>query len=135
MSSSSSAPTHSRSSYSSTEKCLFSFRVINRLNNLSCCLTCFCDTGLISRVQNFEIFITHHIANGPYSPWTCAFCQRDIIQSRPIALCTLCMHAYTNQLIKLRNRRINLPNTHFLFDTFNEKFEYIGTALERNDRR
>jgi len=43
------------------------------------------------------------------------------------------MHSYTNQLIKLRNHRIKLPNTHFLFDVFNEKFEYIGATLKRHD--
>jgi len=135
MSNKNSLPTHSRSSSSNTEKCLFSFRVINRLNNLSCCLTCFCDTGLISHVQSFEIFITHHIPNGPYTPWICVFCQRDNIQSRPITLCTLCIHAYTNQLVRLRNRRIDLSNAHFLFDVFNNKFDYIGSILERDDRK
>jgi len=125
---------HSHFTHADTEKCLFSFRVINRVNNLSCCLTCFCDTDLISRVQSFEIFITHHIANGPYTPWDCVFCHRDNVQSRPIAFCRICTHAYTTQLIKLRNSGINLPNTQFLFNVFTNKFEYLGAALTRNDR-
>jgi len=122
-------------SYNDTEKCLFSFRVLNRLNNLSCCLTCFCDTGLISCVQSFEIFITHHIVNGPYSPWICVLCQQDIIQSRSVDLCALCRHAYIEQLVKLRFQGINLSNTHFLFDIFNNKFEYIYAAPKHNDRK
>jgi len=124
---------HSRFTRIDTEKCLFSFRVINRVNNLSCCLTCFCDTGLLSRVQSFEIFITHHIANGPYTPWKCVFCDRDNIQSRPAAFCRQCMHAYTIQIIKSIGSGIDLPNTHFLFNVFTNKFEYLGTALSRDD--
>jgi len=130
MSTNSSLP-HPSYTYTDPERCLFSFRVLNRILNVSCCLTCFCDTGLVYRVQNFEIFITHHIANGPYAPLICTFCKKNIILSRPMPLCTYCMHAYTNQLIKLR---IDLSNFHFLFDVFNNKFEYFGTAFPRNDR-
>jgi len=120
-------------SYRDTEKCLFCFRVLNRTNNLFCCLTCFCDTGLITCVQSFEIFITHHIVNGPYSPWICVFCQQDI-QSRPIDLCGLCRRTYNEQLIKLRFQGINLCNSNFLFDIFNNKFEYIYDTPRHNDR-
>jgi len=120
-------------SHRDTEKCLFCFRVLNRTNNLSSCLTCFCDTGLIFSVQNFEIFITHHIVNGPYTPWICVFCQQDIIQSRPIDFCRLCSRAYVEQLVKLRFQGINLCDSHFLFDIFNNKFEYIRPASEHND--
>jgi len=117
--------------YTDPEKCLFSFRIINRHLNTSCCLTCFCDTGLIYRVQNFEIFISHYIANGPYAPHICAFCKKDIIVSRPIALCRHCMSAYSHQLIKLR---IDLSKIHFLYDIFNDKFEYFNSIKPRNDR-
>jgi len=125
------SPSTSACSYNDPERCLFSFRVLNRLLNTACCLTCFCDTGLVYRVQQFEIFITHHISNGPYTPIICTFCKRDIITSRPIALCTHCMHAYTRQLIKLR---VDLSKVHFLFDIFNNRFEYFNPNLPQHDR-
>jgi len=136
MSCNNATPTRSSFSTSSSfpEKCLFSFRVINRVNGASCCLTCFCDSGLINQVQNFEIFITHHISNGPYNPWICVFCRGNSIQTRPAALCTVCMRALSYQQIKLRHRRINLSTTNFLYNNFTNKFEFIGGTLTRDDQ-
>jgi len=133
MSYNNSAPSNSSSSFHDTEKCLFSFRVVNRIDNTSCCLTCFCESGLINRVQNFEIFINHLISNGPYTPWVCSVCNWNNIQVRPAALCTVCMHALALLQIKLRHSRIDLSTTHFLYNHFTHKFEFIGATLARNE--
>jgi len=133
MSYNNSAPSCSNSSFHDTEKCLFSFRVVNRIDNTSCCLTCFCESGLINRVQNFEIFINHLISNGPYTPWVCSVCHWNNIQVRPAALCTVCMHALALLQIKLRRSRIDLSTTHFLYNHFTHKFEFVGATLPRNE--
>jgi len=134
MSNINNTPSRSSSSSNNTEKYLFSFRVINRVNGASYCLTCFCDSGLINRVQTFEIFITHHISNGPYNPWVCVLCRGNSIQTRPAAFCTVCMNALSLQQIKLRHRGIDLSTTHFLYNNFTNKFEFIGATLARDDQ-
>lgn len=111
-----------------TERCLFSFKILNKLHHLACCLPCFCRTGLIGRVRSFEIFVTHHLSNGPYGPWPCCFCQKDTIQSRRAIDCPHCLNNYTKVIKHLRQQNIKTDRVHYLFDNLYERFEYLGPA-------
>lgn len=113
-----------------TEKCLFSFKVLNRTRRVVCCLHCFCSTGLIRSVRSFEVYITHHVTNRPHSAWPCAFCLKDTIQVRRAIECSLCLNNYFKVKRHLREQNINIDQVHYMFDNFHEKFEYLGPLLE-----
>lgn len=116
-------------SHQNTERCLFSFKVINRARRTACCLPCFFGTGLLKKVQSFEIFITHHLTNGRYSPWPCTFCSKDTVQSRRAIECPHCLNSYTKVLEQLRERKLDIKRTYYLFDNFHEKFEFLGPSF------
>lgn len=108
------------------EYCLFSVRIVNRVRKVYSCVRCFCNTGLANRVQSFEIFITHHITNGPYSPSLCVFCRKDLIRKRRAVNCPRCLDSYIIVSNHFRVQDIDIRKIHFLFDIFNNKFEYVG---------
>lgn len=110
------------------EYCLFSIRVVNRMRKVYSCVRCFCNTGLVNRVQSFEIFITHHITNGPYSPSLCVFCRKDLIRKQRVVNCSRCLDSYVVVSNHFRVQDIDVRKVHFLFDIFNKKFEYIGST-------
>lgn len=115
--------------HSNTERCLFSFKVLNKLRRLACCLPCFCRTGLIGRVKTFEVYITHHITNGPYGSWPCCFCSKDTIQNRRAIDCPLCLNSHIKVIRHLRQRSIRPDQVYFLFDNLHERFEFLGPRV------
>lgn len=119
------------------EYCLFSIRIVNRVRKVYSCVRCFCSTGLSNRVQSFEIFITHHITNGPYLPCLCVFCRKDLIRKRRVADCPRCLNSYVTVLNHFRAQGIDIHKIHFLFDLFNNKFEHIGPVhkVQPNDNQ
>lgn len=112
-------------SQQNTERCLFSFKVINRARRTACCLPCFCSIGLINKVQSFEIYITHHLTNGSYHPWPCIFCLKDTIQVRRMIDCPHCLNNRNKVLKHLTESKLDVQSTHYMFDNFHEKFEYL----------
>lgn len=110
------------------EYCLFSIRVVNRVRKVYSCVRCFCNTGLVNRVPSFEIFITHHITNGPYSPSICVFCRKDLLTKRRAINCSRCLDSYVAISNHFRVQNIDVSKIHFLFDIFNNNFEYIGST-------
>lgn len=118
-----------------TERCLFSFKVLNKTRRLACCLPCFYSTGLIRTVRTFEVYITHHLTNKPHSAWPCAFCQEDTIQVRRAIECSHCLNNYFKVRRHLREKDLSVDQVHFLFDNFHERFEYLGPSLKPSQCR
>lgn len=120
------------SEHRNAERCLFSFKVLHRSRRIVCCLPCFCSTGLINKVRNFQVFITHHLINGPYLPWPCVFCQKDTIQARRAIECSHCMHNYTKISIHLASQNLPYHRMYYLFDNLHEKYEHLVFIQNNN---
>lgn len=120
--------------YQNTERCLFSFKVLHKTRRVACCLPCFCRTGLINRVQRFQILISHHLINGRYRPWPCVFCKRDTIQARRAIECSHCLNNYTKIAIHFRNQDLPYNRMYYLFDNLHERYEQL-TLIQNNNAR
>lgn len=107
------------------EYCLFGLRVVNRARQAYSCIRCFCSTGLANRIQSFEIYITHHIANGPHRPHLCMFCHQDLIKKRQVSDCPRCSNSYPTVLRHFRTHNLDVHETEFIFDLFNNRFEHL----------
>lgn len=113
----------------STDKCLWTARLLRNEPNDYQCIPCFINASLGNPI-NHQITITnllikHCFVRGPYTPCVCERCSRNITREKPINECSICNEKCTELLARIATQGIQVDKTQFMYDVHNDDLLYL----------
>lgn len=92
------------------DKCIWTARFRRETLGSYQCIPCFINASLLTSTQPQvtvnDLFTTHCFVRGPYIPYTCTKCNKNITKEKPINQYQLCYEKCTELLAKMNAQGI-----------------------------
>lgn len=116
----------------STDKCLWTARLLRDSSNDYQCIPCFINASLQSPLSHqitiTNLLVKHCFVRGPYTPCICERCSKNITREKPVNECSLCNEKCTELLAKLTLQGIQAGNALFMYDVHGDDLIYLNVT-------
>lgn len=102
-------------------RCKNTIRILNRITNQIMCLNCqTLSVQTLHEESHLKIIVNHDIIRGPYNPYYCHKCRKEITTDLPIHACYMCTEAYKELLNYFGKRDIDPRAVYFKYDNLHK---------------